>query len=196
MLFPYCFQVRSGIHLPYILTADLHGNTALQYAVINSGVCQILRFFQLFQSQICCDDYGFPAPVTAVDDTEYLLQGKLRTAFYAKVIDDQQAVLIEAFNEPVPVIGVHPGQGVQDAGKIGHQNRHALFQQCVSDTSGKKGFPCSYISPEQKPQRLFFHLLPVGDILMCFPDFRIIAFVIGKVIIPQRFVLQAAGFEP
>ena len=76
---------------------------------------QILGVFQFFQSQICCDDHGFPAPVTAVDNAEYLLQGKLRTAFYAKVIDDQQAALIEAFNEAVPVIGVHPGQGVQDA---------------------------------------------------------------------------------
>ena len=159
-------------------------------------MCQILRIFQFFQSQIGCDDHRFPAPVTAVDDTEYLFQGKLRTAFYAKVIDDQQAVLIEAFNEPVPVIRVHPGQGVQDAGKIGHQNRHALFQQSVSDTSGKKRFPCPHISPEQKPQGFFFHLLPVGDILMRFPDFRIIAFVIGKVIISQRFVLQAAGLEP
>ena len=67
--------------------------------VIDTGVGQIRRVFQLGQFQVCCDNHGPAAAVAAVDDEKHLLHSIFGTALYTQIVNDKQVVLIKAGNK-------------------------------------------------------------------------------------------------
>lgn len=71
------------------------------------------------------------------------------------------------------------------------RKRDTFVQQGICNAASEKGFTGSHISPEKQSQRVRFHFFPMGHILMGFLHFRIVAFIIGKVVIMQGFVLQS-----
>lgn len=125
--------------LPEKRTAPLHD------AVIDSGMGQVGRFFDLFQFQIGRDDQRFPAPVPAVNDKEHLLQRIFGIAFHSQVVQDQKAVIVKGGDKSGPVLGKHPGQLVQDRGDIRHEHRYVPVNQGIGNTSRKEGLPRPHV---------------------------------------------------
>ena len=85
---------------------------------------------EVLQRNVGGDDHGLPAAAAAVDDMEGLLQGKLRAAAHPQVVQDQQAVFVQAVHVGVPVPGARIGQGAQNPGEVGHQHRDAPVKRC------------------------------------------------------------------
>ena len=100
------------LFLPEIPAGKEDRCAPFQYAVIDSGMGQIGRVLDLFQFQVRGDDQRFPAPVPAVNDREYLLHGILGAALHAQVVNDQQAVIVQACKKSRPVLGEHTGKPV------------------------------------------------------------------------------------
>ena len=63
-----CLSGDTGIFFPEILPVKEDRRTPFQNTVIDTGVGQIRRIFQLGQFQVCCDNHGPAAAVAAVDD--------------------------------------------------------------------------------------------------------------------------------
>ena len=75
---------------------------------------------QFVQCQIGGDDQRQITAQSGINDIEYLLQRIFRAALHAQIVDDQQAVMVKTVDVLVSVIGEHPGQRIQNAGKVGH----------------------------------------------------------------------------
>lgn len=133
--------------------------------------------------------YGRQNPLTALWNSEEQIFAWRKS--WEMIVNEEQTVFIKTVNELVSVIGIYSGQRIQDSGKIGHQNRNTFVQQGICNAASEKGFTGSHISPEKQSQRVRFHFFPMGHILMGFLHFRIVAFIIGKVVIMQGFVLQS-----
>ena len=144
-----CLSGSTGIFFPEILPVKEDRRTPFQNTVIDTGVGQIRRVFQLGQFQVCCDNHGPAAAVAAVDDEKHLLHSIFGTALYSQIVNDKQVILVKAGNKLRPVLREHPGQAVQDGGKVRHQHRHIPVKQGVGDATGEKGLAGSHI-PEQQ----------------------------------------------
>ena len=75
---------------------------------------------QFVQCQIGGDNQGQVAAQPCVNNIEYLLQRIFRAALHAQIVNDQQTVMVKTVDVLVSVIGKHPGQRIQNAGKVGH----------------------------------------------------------------------------
>lgn len=89
------------------------------------------------------------AAVAAVNDEEHLLHRILGTALHTQIVNDEQVVLVKAGDKVGPVLREHPGQAVQNGGKVRHQHQHIPVKQGVGDTTGEKGLAGSHI-PKQR----------------------------------------------
>ena len=89
-----CLSGSTGIFFPEILPVKENRRTPFQNTVIDTGVSQIRRFFQLGQFQVCCDNHGSAAAIAAVDDEKHLLHSIFGTALYTQIVNDKQVVLI------------------------------------------------------------------------------------------------------
>ena len=111
-----CFQVSFrgdnpprrlfGSHrlfLPEVPAGEKDRGAPLHDTVIDSGVGQIGRVFDLFQFQVGRDDQRLPAPVPAVNDKEHLLQRIFGIAFHAQVVQNQKAVIVKGRDKRRPV---------------------------------------------------------------------------------------------
>ena len=85
-----CLSGSTGIFFPEILPVKEDRRTPFQNTVIDTGVGQIRRFFQLGQFQVCCDNHGPAAAVAAVDDEKHLLHSIFGTALYSQIVNDKQ----------------------------------------------------------------------------------------------------------
>ena len=74
-----------GVFLPEVLPVKKNRRTPFQNTVIDTGVGQIRRVFQLGQFQVCCDNHGPAAAVAAVDDEKHLLHSIFGTALYSQI---------------------------------------------------------------------------------------------------------------
>ena len=119
-----CLSGSTGIFFPEILPVKKNRRTPFQNTVIDTGVGQIRRVFQLGQFQVCCDNHGSAAAIAAVDDEKHLLHSIFCTALYTQIVNDKQVILCLAGDKVGPVFGEHPCQAVQDGGKVRHQHRH------------------------------------------------------------------------
>jgi len=130
-------------------------------------VGQVRRVLEFGQFQVGGDDHGPAAAVSAVDDKKHLLHSIFGTALYTQIINDKQVILVKAGNKLRPVLREHPGQAVQNGGKVRHQHRHILVKQSIGNTSGEKRFAGSHISKQQKPDIALICLFPVLHIGEC-----------------------------
>ena len=62
---------------------------------------------------------------------KHLLHSIFGTALYSQIVNDKQVILVKAGNKLRPVLREHPGQAVQNGGKVRHQHRHILVKQMV-----------------------------------------------------------------
>ena len=97
-----CLSGSTGIFFPEILPVKKNRRTPFQNTVIETGVGQIRRVFQLGQFQVCCDNHGPAAAVAAVDDEKHLLHRILGTALHTQIVNDKQVVLVKAGDKVVP----------------------------------------------------------------------------------------------
>ena len=91
-----CLSGSTGIFFPEILPVKKNRRTPFQNTVIDTGVGQIRRVFQLGQFQVCCDNHGPAAAVAAVDDEKHLLHSIFGTALHTQIVNDKQVVLVKA----------------------------------------------------------------------------------------------------
>ena len=152
---------------------------------------QIRRVFQLGQFQVCCDNHGPAAAVAAVDDEKHLLHSIFGTALYTQIVNDKQVVLIKAGDKVGPVLREHPGQAVQNGGKVRHQHRHIPVKQGVGDATGEKRLAGSHIPEQQQAGVVFICLLPVLHIGAGLVHQWVLAVVVGKGVVIEIAVLQA-----
>ena len=73
-----CLSGDTGIFFPEILPVKEDRRTPFQNTVIDTGVGQIRRIFQLGQFQVCCDNHGSSAAIAAVDDEKHLLINQVK----------------------------------------------------------------------------------------------------------------------
>ena len=100
-----CLSGSTGIFFPEILPVKKNRRTPFQNTVIDTGVGQIRRVFQLGQLQVCCDNHGPAAAVAAVNDEKHLLHRILGTALHTQIVNDKQVVLVKAGDKVGPVLG-------------------------------------------------------------------------------------------
>ena len=186
-----CLSGSTGIFFPEILPVKKNRRTPFQNTVIDTGVGQIRRVFQLGQFQVCCDNHGPAAAVAAVDDEKHLLHSIFGTALYSQIVNDKQVVLIKAGDKVGPVLGKHPRQAVQDGGEVRHQHRHILVKLSVGNTSGEERLAGSHISKQQKPDIALICPLPVLHIGAGLVHQWVFAVVVGKGVVIEIAVLQA-----
>ena len=91
------YAMRSEEHTSEPVTENRR--TPFQNTVIDTGVGQIRRVFQLGQFQVCCDNHGPAAAVAAVDDEKHLLHSIFGTALYSQIVNDKQVIFIKAGNK-------------------------------------------------------------------------------------------------
>lgn len=112
---------QSLAHLPHVLLCaeladalpiDPDRRAHLEQAVINASVREIGRVLELLQRQIRRDDQGLSGAVAPVHDGEELLHRKLRGALHAEVVEDEQAVGVQALQKRVPLARPDAGDGV------------------------------------------------------------------------------------
>jgi len=156
-------------------------------------VGQVRRVFQLGQFQVCCDNHGPTAAVSAVNDEKHLLHRILGAALHTQIVNDKQVVLVKAGNKLRPVLREHPGQAVQNGGEVCHQHRHILVKQSVGNTSGEERLAGSHISKQQKPDIALICPLPVLHIGAGLVHQWVFAVVVGKGVVIEITVLQALG---
>ena len=123
-----CLSGSTGIFLPEILPIKENRRTPFQNTVIDTGLSQIRRVFQLGLFQVCCDNHGSTAAIAAVDDEKHLLHSIFGTALYSQIVNDKQVIFVKAGNKLRPVLREHPGQVAQDGRKVRHQHRHILVK--------------------------------------------------------------------
>lgn len=92
-----------SVHGANIAIVDFQRHTSLQNTVIDAGMYQISGMLQLVERQIGRNDQRLPASVSTVYDIENLFQRILGVALHAQVIDNQQAVGVQAVDEFVSV---------------------------------------------------------------------------------------------
>ena len=179
------------LFLPEVPAREKDRGAPLHDAVIDSGMGQVGRVFDLFQFQVGRDDQRLSAPVPAVNDKEHLLQRIFGIAFHSQVVQDQKAVIVKGRDKSGSVLGKHPGQLVQDRGDIRHEHRYVPLNQGIGDASGKKGFPRPHIAKKQKAGIFPVCLLSVPRIGTGLLHERVLAVVIGKGEVMEITVLQA-----
>ena len=84
-----CLSGSTGIFFPKILPVKEDRRTPFQNTVIDTGVSQIRRVFQLGQFQVCCDNHGPAAAVAAVDDEKHMLHSIFGPALYSPIVNDK-----------------------------------------------------------------------------------------------------------
>ena len=94
-----CLSGSTGIFFPEILPVKKNRRTPFQNTVIDTGVGQIRRVFQLGQFQVCCDNHGSAAAIAAVNDEKHLLHSIFGTALYSQIVNDKQVIFIKAGNK-------------------------------------------------------------------------------------------------
>ena len=189
------FHLLLRAELADVLTVDPDRRTHFQQAVIDARVGEIRRVLQLLQRQIRRDDQRLSGAVTTVHDVEHLRHSKLRAVLHAKVIEDQKAVGVQAFQEGIALAGVDANEGVHQLARTGHQHRDAAVEQGVRDAGGKEGFPCAHAAPQEQSRAGFEHLRKLLDIGPQLRALRLVTQIIREGVLPKSGILQPVRFQ-
>ena len=189
------FHLLLCAELADILTIDFDWCAHFQEAVIDARVGEIRRVLQLLQRQIRRDDQRLSGAVTTVHDVEHLRHGELRAVLHAEVIEDQEAVSIQALQEGVALAGIDSHELVQQISRHRHQHRDAAVEQGVCDAGGEEGFPCTHAAPQEQPCAGFEHLRKLLDIGAELRALRLVAQIIREGVLPKSGILQTVRFQ-
>ena len=155
----------------------------------------ILWVLYLIQRQVGGDDQRLPAAVSAVHDAVDLFQCVLGTTLHAEIVNDEQGIAAELVHDLIPP-GKAAVQLVQDSCKVRHTHRHFLFHQSVRDASGKETLAGAHTAPEQQPDVLCAHGLPLLHIAVCMANLWAAPIVVFKCPVEHCRVGKSIGFQP
>ena len=109
--------------LPSVRTAHMHRRTHFEDPAVDTGIRHTLRISQLADGQMGGNDQWQIGLVPFIHDCIHLLLGILGAALDAKIIDDQQRLVIEGSNILITLLRIHRPHLIQDLGKVRHQDR-------------------------------------------------------------------------